>query len=272
MWDVIRYAELHAPAAIIVENVVEAANWIFYPAWRMALEAAGYTVKICSVNSMHTGAVPQSRDRIYVVAVRRGLAVDLDLRPLAYCHPATSDIDAYQSWKPGRVVGRYRQQYLWRCPGCHQPVEPYALPAAVAIDWELPSQRIGERKRPLAAATLRRIHLGLLRYGYTIVAGAGQTWERPGSRLRPGLAPRPAPPRPDRHPPTRPAPTPAERVHRRAARRRQPNQDAPRHPPAGHRRSQRQPPRPGLPAPGGRDRPHRPQPAGSAASASPSGP
>ena len=181
MWDVIRYAELHAPVAIIVENVVEAASWIFYPAWRMALEAAGYTVKTCSVNSMHTGAVPQSRDRIYVVAVRRGLAVDLDLRPLAYCHQCDGDIDAYQAWKPGRVVGRYRQQYLWRCPGCHQPVEPYALPAAVAIDWELPSQRIGERKRPLAAATLRRIHLGLLRYGYTIVAGAGQTWERPGS-------------------------------------------------------------------------------------------
>jgi DNA (cytosine-5)-methyltransferase 1 len=181
MWDVIRYAEIHTPAAIIVENVVEAANWIFYPAWRIALDAAGYEATVCSINSMHTAAVPQSRDRIYVVAVRRGIKVDLDLHPHAYCHTCAAHVAGYQSWKPGRTVGRYRQQYLWRCPTCHHSVEPYALPAAAAIDWTLPTQRIGERKRPLAPATMRRIALGLARYGYAIVAGAGQTWERPGS-------------------------------------------------------------------------------------------
>ena len=181
MWDVIRYAEIHTPAAIIVENVVEAANWIFYPAWRIALDAAGYDTTVCSINSMHTAAVPQSRDRIYIVAVRRGIKVDLDLHPVAYCHTCANHVASYQSWKPGRTVGRYRQQYLWRCPNCHHTVEPYALPAAAAIDWTLPTQRIGERKRPLAPATMRRIALGLARYGDAIVAGAGQTWERPGS-------------------------------------------------------------------------------------------
>jgi DNA (cytosine-5)-methyltransferase 1 len=56
-------------------------------------------------------------------------------------------------------------------------VEPYALPAATAIDWGLPGQRIGDRHRPLAAATIARIEAGLRRYGHqpTLVP-AGGTW------------------------------------------------------------------------------------------------
>ena len=54
--------------------------------------------------------------------------------------------------------GRYRQQYVYRCPHHRLPqpvVEPGWLPAAAAIDWTLPGQRIGDRAKPLAAKTRR---------------------------------------------------------------------------------------------------------------------
>lgn len=43
-------------------------------------------------------------------------------------------------------------------------VEPAWLPAAAAIDWNIPGQRIGDRDRPLAAKTMARIRAGLDRY------------------------------------------------------------------------------------------------------------
>ena len=86
---------------------------------------------------------------------------------------------------PRPRIGKYRQQYVYRCPSpaCrHAIVEPYVLPAAAAIDWSDLGQRIGDRKRPLAAATMRRIRAGLeLFAGATVVAAGGNTWERPGS-------------------------------------------------------------------------------------------
>ena len=73
---------------------------------------------------------------------------------------------------PGRTRprpwGRYRQQYLYRCPNTacrHSVVEPYALAAATAIDWAQLGQRIGDRDKPLSAKTLARIQAGLLKYG-----------------------------------------------------------------------------------------------------------
>lgn len=181
MWDVPRYIEIHRPAAVIVENVVEAARWIFWDAWRMALDAAGYAVTVCSINSMHTGTVPQSRDRIYVVAVRKGITVDLEFRPPAVCGWCEKPVEAVQAWKNGRTVGKYRQQYLWHCPSCGHEVHPAALPALAALDLGLPSTRIGDRARPLAEATMRRIEHGIRKYGTTVVAAAGNTWEKPGS-------------------------------------------------------------------------------------------
>jgi DNA (cytosine-5)-methyltransferase 1 len=43
-------------------------------------------------------------------------------------------------------------------------VEPGWLPAAAAIDWTLPGQRIGDRAKPLAAKTMQRIVAGLAKY------------------------------------------------------------------------------------------------------------
>jgi DNA (cytosine-5)-methyltransferase 1 len=70
-----------------------------------------------------------------------------------------------QAWKkPDKAWGRYRAQYVWRCPNVacrNQVVEPGWLPAASAIDWTLTGERIGDKARPLAAKTMARIAAAL---------------------------------------------------------------------------------------------------------------
>jgi DNA (cytosine-5)-methyltransferase 1 len=75
---------------------------------------------------------------------------------------------AVQTWRNGRRVGKYKQQYDYRCPNTacrHQVVEPYVRPAASIIDWTNLGVRIGDRPahglRPLAANTVKRIRAGL---------------------------------------------------------------------------------------------------------------
>lgn len=190
MWDVPRFAERHAYRAIVVENVVEAARWVLFPAWLHAMDCLGYDREIVSLNSMHAPAVvaprsPQSRDRLYVCFWRKGQPKpDVAPRPAASCESCGRDVAAVQAWKPGRSIGRYRQQYLYVCERGHV-VEPYALPAAAAIDWSMRGTRIGDRSKPLSAKTLARIEAGLRRFG----ADAHPTVFRSG-RPRPiGLQP-----------------------------------------------------------------------------------
>lgn len=178
MWDVPRFTDTHLYDVIIVENVVDAAKWIPFKAWLMAMDAYGYDHKIVSLNSMHAPAIaapraPQSRDRMYVVFWRKGNhAPNLDIRPRAWCVSCDREVNAIQAWKNGARVGRYRQQYVYRCPNvsCRNSiVEPYALPAASAIDWSLAGQRIGDREKPLSEKTLARIRAGLDRYARPLV-------------------------------------------------------------------------------------------------------
>jgi DNA (cytosine-5)-methyltransferase 1 len=183
MWDVHRYIETHRPQAVVVENVTDAAGWIYFPTWLQCFRDAGYTPRILSINSMHVpGEVPQSRDRIYVVALRDGLKVDLDLCPEAWCPTCEKVVESRQQFKnAARSIGRYKQSWLYRCSKCDGIVDPPAAGAWRAIDWALPSTRIADRKKPLADATLRRIRIGLERYGIAVVQGSGHTFERASS-------------------------------------------------------------------------------------------
>jgi DNA (cytosine-5)-methyltransferase 1 len=165
MWDVVRFAEQLAYDAIVVENVVEATRWVGWRSWCIAMEDLGYDRRVLSHNSMHHG-VPQSRDRIYVVFTRRGLAVDLEMEQTAYCSRCATLRSGRQAWKNGRTVGRYRQQWRWACTTCGTSCEPGVRPAADIIDWALPCPRIGDRTGPLAPATRARILAGLRRYGW----------------------------------------------------------------------------------------------------------
>lgn len=188
MWDIPRFSEYHRYDFVIVENVVEVAEWEMWPAWLHAMRCLGYTHRVVSLNSMHAPGenaprAPQSRDRVYVVFWRAGIPTpDLDLRPLAFCAQCDAQVGAVQWWKPRRSIGKYRTQYLYRCPTCHSVVEPYVLPAAVAIDWSLPGQRIGDRERPLKPATLARIKAGLEKYATTpqLIPAGGTTRETEG--------------------------------------------------------------------------------------------
>lgn len=192
MWDVPRFAEFHKYKFVVVENVVEAAKWVMFPAWLQAMQLLGYKHREVYLNSMHAPGIqapraPQSRDRIYIVFWHQGMNTpQLDPRPLAHCNSCDEDVQAIQSWKnPNNRWGRYRSQYVYRCPKSEcrfAIVEPYADPAAAAIDWSIPGQRIGDRARPLKPATMARIKAGLERYARPITLEVGgNTYERPNS-------------------------------------------------------------------------------------------
>lgn len=170
MWDVPRFAEHHQYEIVIVENVVEARKWAPFDAWLHAMSSLGYDHKVVYLNSMFFPPTPQSRDRMYVVFWRKGnQAPDLDYRPPAYCPKCEENIEAVQSWnnphKPWGKWGRYRFQYVYRCPACAEEVVPYYYCAANAVDWSNLGERIGDRKHPLKPKTLRRIEMGLKKYG-----------------------------------------------------------------------------------------------------------
>lgn len=186
MWDVVRFAEQLQYTAIVVENVVEATKWVLWHAWWQAMTDLGYQGRVLSHNSMHH-RVPQSRDRIYVVWLRPGITVDLEIELDAWCARCDTTRVVRQAWKNGRTVGRYRQQWVWACTTCGAACEPSTEPAARIIDWSLDCPRIGDRARPLAANTRARILAGLQRYGWAPIttSGAGNVHERtPGNRAR----------------------------------------------------------------------------------------
>lgn len=186
MWDVPRFAERHMYRAIITENVVDAARWVMFPAWLQAMTLLGYRHRIVYGNSMHAQAggapAPQSRDRMYVVFWRDGdRAPDLErwTRPMAFCRRCDETVQAVQSWKKATPWGRYRAQYVWRCPrvSCRNSiVEPGWLPAAAAIDWSIEGERIGDRAKPLASKTIARIEAGLRKFREPMLVPAGGTW------------------------------------------------------------------------------------------------
>lgn len=188
MWDVVRFTEAHRYKAVIVENVVEITDWLPYRSWLLAMASLGYKHRVVSLNSMHAQRyglpAPQSRDRVYVVFWRDGdRAPDLDgmQRPIAWCPSCGEVVRAIQTWKNGRTIGRYRQQYVYRCPDhkCRgQIVEPAWLPAASAIDWTLPGVRIGDRDKPLAEKTRARIAAGIARYWHPFhIEAGGNTYD-----------------------------------------------------------------------------------------------
>ena len=183
MWDVVRFTEVHQYRAILVENVVEVVDWapegapagVLFDSWLKTMLSMGYDHRIISMNSMHAQAqglpAPQSRDRVYIAFWRKGeRAPDFERmqRPRAYCPSCTEVVESVQSWKRAEArTGRYRSQYVYRCPkrSCRgQVVEPAWLPASSIIDWSLPGQRIGDRDKPLAEKTMRRIQMGIDRY------------------------------------------------------------------------------------------------------------
>lgn len=177
MWDVCRFAEYHQYECIVVENVVDARKWIMWDAWLKAMHLLGYKHKCVYLNSMHCHPTPQSRDRMYIVFWKKGnKAPKLDFTPIAYCEKCSKNVHAIQSWKrPDVKFGKYRQQYVYKCPVHACVVEPFYYAAFNIIDWSDPGKRIGDRKKPLSENTIRRIKHGLTKYGVKPLSVANYT-------------------------------------------------------------------------------------------------
>lgn len=167
MWDVVRFTEYHKYEVCIVENVVEARKWVLFDAWRTAMDNLGYNHRCLYLNSMFFNPCPQSRDRMYVVFYKKGnKEPDLDYRPLGHCSDC-GEKEMYQWWKnPQKKWGKYGKngQYLYRCSGCNEVCTPYYYASFNCIDWSIPGQRIGDRKKKLADNTIKRIEYGLEKY------------------------------------------------------------------------------------------------------------
>ena len=184
-YDMLRAAEVHRYKLVIYENVPEfATDWPLYNWWVKAWEVIGYRhVSVC-VNAAHIGGAgntpaAQWRDRLFGMFVRDGIPLpDLAPRPLALCPECGEDVEAFQSWRVTDMtrrhgnIGKYREQYDYRCPNSrcrHAVVEPYVAPAASIIDWSDMGTRIGDRAekglRPLVPNTIRRIEAGLAMLG-----------------------------------------------------------------------------------------------------------
>jgi DNA (cytosine-5)-methyltransferase 1 len=203
MWDVPKYLEAmqlrgQPVLAGVVENVTDVRAWIHWREWVRSIENLGYRTRLIALNSMHARAhrtpyAPQSRDRLYLAYWSTGLRRDPDwdrwLRPQAWCPSCEQVVAAVQWWKkPGNDMGRYRQQYVYRCPkvACRgQLVEPAVMPAAAAIDWSIAGTRIGDRAVPLKPKTIARIEAGLRRYAHPVTLQTGGSDRQAGSRTRP---------------------------------------------------------------------------------------
>ena len=104
-WAVVTCAEVHRPAAVIVENVPAYAAWVLYPAWCAAMHALGYALAPIVLDAADSG-VPQHRRRLFVVATRSKHPIALDL-PRREHVPASSAICLTSGkWSPIDKPGR----------------------------------------------------------------------------------------------------------------------------------------------------------------------
>lgn len=205
-WEAIRYAELHRPEIIVVENVPDVVDvWALFDLWLGCFDRLNYHWQLISVNSAHIGGngipyAPQWRDRLYIVLTRKdiGRVPEVQPFPKSWCFECEQVVDGVQTWCKAAQnrdlkVGKYRRkpgssygQYWYVCPnGCRTSgqrarVEPFILPAAAAINWNDLGTPIGEGR--LKPNTLRRIALGQEMFwnNPTVTTVAGNTFERAG--------------------------------------------------------------------------------------------
>lgn len=210
MRDVVRFSEYHGYRGVVVENVPDILKWSRFDRWIADMRKLGYRHKVITLNAAFSHAygppAPQLRDRVYVVFwLARYPTPDWDkwLRPQAWCPNCEQVVrGVYQPKAGGRRPMRYgsRAQYVYRCPkvSCRAvTVQPYILPALSAIDLSLPTQRIGDRKKPLAAATRTRVEAGVRQHwprhrgmhlepAAPLLVPAGGTWNE---QVTPATAP-----------------------------------------------------------------------------------
>lgn len=185
MWDVVRFSEKHRYRIVITENVVDARAWECWDSWLHAMHSLGYQHQVVFFNSMFAWPTPQSRDRMYVVFWRKGQPrPNLNFTPWAPC-PRCGPVQAVQRFKPrANAKAKYGTQYTYGCPRCAKEVKPFYYAAINAIDWSVPTERIGDRKKPLKERTMQRIAYGLKKYGNRPLSVSTLYGERTACRVK----------------------------------------------------------------------------------------
>jgi DNA (cytosine-5)-methyltransferase 1 len=149
-WCVVRWAEALRPKVILVENVKEFETWgqighdgrplaskkggVFH-AWVEALKAVGYRVEWRILCAADYGD-PTTRRRLFVYAVR-GRRKIVWPEPTHSARGSTDFFSVRRPWRTAREI----------------------------IDWQHQGKSIYARKKPLAEKTMRRILIGLEKYG-----------------------------------------------------------------------------------------------------------
>lgn len=203
-YDVLRATEIWGYDAVLIENVVEAAwRWPLFAWFLQAMKLLGYNVQILCASTAHVHgetepAPPQWRNRMFVVFTKVGIPLpDLAVRPVSWCESCSADVPAEQRWKPGVrtydgiPVGKFRQQYDYVCPnaGCAAVVEPYVSPATTVLDLDDLGPTLGERKRPLAESSQKRVRVALELLGDQAMLHLNHGQDDDGRPTPPGLAP-----------------------------------------------------------------------------------
>lgn len=170
-WCIMRWAEALQPGAILVENVPEFLDWgpigsdgkqlaskkgHTFRAWVGALESLGYRVDHRILCAADFGD-PTSRKRLFVQAVR-------GRRKIHWPEPTHFDIRGGHDDLFGAAP--------WRT-------------AREIINWSHPTQSIFSRSRPLSPNTIRRIDIGLSRFGLRPFLVPQQSWHGARSIDRP---------------------------------------------------------------------------------------
>lgn len=134
-WCVTRWSDALRPGFIWVENVPEFRKWPSFAAWVACLESFGYRVDSRILVAADYGD-PTTRRRLFVQAVRGKRRI------------------VWPNATHGKEAGLF-------------DLKPW-VPASRIIDWGLPAIAISDRKRPLAAKTMKRINDGLEKHGGAI--------------------------------------------------------------------------------------------------------
>lgn len=193
MWDPLRFTEFHRYRFVFCENVVDVLKWPLIEAWRVGWSNLGYCLHEVYLNAAFAGKLgptaAQWRDRWFAMAHPTGTPcpdIERWTCPEAWCPSCETVRWTYQAWKrPDVQAGKYRAQYVYRCRTCKTECQPAVRQAAEIIDWDLPAQRIGDRAKPLADKTMRRILIGLQRYGVSLVPVEGRDGKMPFGVDRP---------------------------------------------------------------------------------------
>ncbi|MBS1807605.1 MAG: DNA cytosine methyltransferase [Acidobacteria bacterium] len=149
-WHILRWAEALYVQKILIENVPEFESFgplgangkplksmkgLTFQAFLNALRSLGYRVEYRILNAANYGD-PTSRRRLFILAQRGNKPINWP----EVTHTPTGETNLFGSTQ------------AWRT-------------AAEIIDWSVPSQSIFTRRKPLKPATLKRIAVGLQKFG-----------------------------------------------------------------------------------------------------------